>query len=172
MTWSLTKDGTPGASSVVPTAPAAGPFGFGFGHRGTLVVSDAAGDSGASSYRLDGASVQTVSALVPSMRRAACWAVVTNDGRFAYVTNGGTGDITGLRVGEDGSLSLLTPGAVDATVGGAATDAALSGSSRFLYVRNGALAKVDGFRIEGDGSLTHVGVVTGLPATSGGLAAK
>lgn len=171
MTWSLGKDGVPGASFVFASG-GAGPFGFAFGQRGTLVVSDAAGDSGASSYRLDGASVTTVSELVPSMRRAACWTVATKDGRFAYVTNGGTGDVTGLRIDRDGGISLLSPNGVDATVGGAATDSALSGSSRFLYVRNPALAKIDAFRVEGDGSLTHVGVVNGLPATAAGLAAK
>jgi 6-phosphogluconolactonase (cycloisomerase 2 family) len=169
MTWSLDGDGVPGASHVFPSG-GAGPFGFAFGHRGTFVVSDAAGASGASSYRLDGAQVQTVSPLVPSMRTAACWTVVTNDGRFAYVTNGGTGDITGLRIANDGSISLLDPSGVSATVGGAAVDAALSNGSRFLYVRNGALAKIDAFRIGGDGSPVWVGVVTGLPASAGGLA--
>lgn len=88
---------------------------------------------GALSYRLDGASVQTVSPLVPSMRAAACWAVVTKDGRFAYLTNGGTGDATALRIDQDGSISLRTPSGVDATVGGSAVDAALSENSRFLY---------------------------------------
>jgi 6-phosphogluconolactonase len=171
MTWSLGKDGVPGSAHLFASG-GAGPFGFAFGHRGTFVVSDAAGASGASSYRLDGAQVQTISALVPSMRTAACWAVVTKDGRFAYVTNGGTGDITGLAIDQDGSISLLDPSGVSATVGGAAVDAALSNDSRFLFVRNGALAKIDAFRVGGDGSLTWVGVVTGLPASAAGLAAS
>ena len=112
--------------------------------------------------------METISPLVPTMRRAACWTVVTKDGRFAYLTNGGTGDVTGLRIDQDGSISLLRPSGVDATVGGAAVDAAISESSRFLYVRNGALAKIDAFRIEGDGSLTWIGAVAGLPATAAG----
>lgn len=170
MTWSLNKDGIPGASHVFASG-GAGPFGFAFGHRNTFVVSDAAGASGASSYRLDGAGVETISPLVPSMRTAACWTVVTKDGRFAYVTNGGTGDVTGLAIDQDGSISLLDPSGVTATVGGAAVDAALSNGSRFLYVRNAALGKVDAFRIAGDGSLTWVSSVNGLPATAAGLAA-
>jgi 6-phosphogluconolactonase (cycloisomerase 2 family) len=171
MTWELGKNGVPGASFVFASG-GAGPFGFAFGHHDTFVVSDAAGASGASSYHLDGAQVQTVSPLVRSMRTAACWAVVTGNGRYAYVTNGGTGDITGLRIDKDGAISLLSPTAVDATVGGAATDAALSAGSRYLYVRNGALAKIDAFRVGDDGALTHVGVVDGLPASAGGLAAS
>jgi 6-phosphogluconolactonase len=171
MTWSLGKDGAPGASHVFASG-GAGPFGFDFGHRGTFVVSDAAGASGASSYRLDGAQVHTISPLVPSMRTAACWTVVTSDGRFAYVTNGGTGDVTGLRIDQDGSISLLDPNGVSATVGGAAVDASLSNGSRFLYVRNAALAKIDAFRIGGDGSLTWVGAVSGLPGSAAGLASS
>jgi 6-phosphogluconolactonase len=170
MTWSLGVDGAPGASHVFASG-GAGPFGFAFGHRDTFVVSDAAGASGASSYRLHGAEVETISPLVPSMRTAACWTVVTKNGRFAYVTNGGTGDITGLAIDQSGEISLLHPSGVSASVGGAAVDAALSRSSQFLYVRNGALAKVDAFRIAADGSLTSVGSVDGLPATAAGLAA-
>jgi 6-phosphogluconolactonase len=45
MTWSLGKNGVPGASHVFASG-GAGPFGFDFGHRGTFVVSDAAGASG------------------------------------------------------------------------------------------------------------------------------
>ena len=153
MTWSLDGSGAPTASYVFASG-GTGPFGFAFGHWNTFVVSDATGASGASSYRLDGAQVETISPLVPSMRRAACWTVVTKDGRFAYVTNGGTGDVTGLRIDQDSSISLIDPSGISASVGGAAVDAALSNGSRYLYVRNGALAKVDALRIGADGSLT------------------
>lgn len=171
MTWSLDGNGVATASYVFPSG-GAGPFGFAFGHRNTFVVSDAAGASGASSYRLHGAQVETISPLVPSMRTAACWTVVTKDGRFAYVTNGGTGDVTGLAIDQDGSISLLDPSGISAAVGGAATDAALSNSSRYLYVRNAALRKVDAFRIAADGSLAPVGSVAALPASAAGLAAS
>ena len=160
MTWSLDKAGLPGTSHVFASG-GAGPFGFAFGHRNTFVVSNAAGASGASSYRLDGAQVETISPLVPSMRTAACWTVVTADGRFAYVTNGGTGDVTGLAIDPSGAISLLDPTGISATVGGAAVDAALSNGSRFLYVRNGSLAKIDAFRIGSDGSLVWAGSVNG-----------
>src|SRR5215218_3596208 len=170
MTWALDKDGIPGASQVFASG-GAGPFGFAFGHHGTFVVSNAAGASGASSYRLDGAEVETITPLLPSSRTAACWTVVTKNGKFAYVTNGGTGAITGLAIDKAGAICLLDPSGVNGTVGGAATDAALSEDSRFLFVRNGALAKVDAFEIAHDAALTWVGDVTGLPASAGGLAA-
>lgn len=172
MTWALDTNGL-AVSSTIYASGGAGPFGFAFGHRGVFVVSDASAPSGASSYRLgDDGSVETITALLPSSRAAACWTVVTNDGRFAYVANGGTGDVTGLAIDQDGAISLLDPSGASATVGGSAVDSALSGNSRYLYVRNGALAKIDAFRIGGDGSLTWVGAVTGLPATAAGLAAR
>jgi 6-phosphogluconolactonase (cycloisomerase 2 family) len=49
MTWEIGENGVPGASFVFASG-GAGPFGFAFGHHDTFVVSDAAGDSGASSY--------------------------------------------------------------------------------------------------------------------------
>lgn len=171
MTWPLDKDGVPGTGRVFASGGVA-PFGFAFGHRDTFVVSNAAGATGASSYRLDGSTVEMATASLPSMRAAACWTVVTKDGRFAYVTNGGTGDVTGLALAQDGSISLLDPSGVTATVGGAAVDSALSNGSRFLYVRNGALAKIDAFRIGPDGALRSVGAIGGLPATAAGLAAR
>jgi hypothetical protein len=47
---------------------------------------------------------------------------------------------------QDGSIWLIDPSGISASVGGAAVDAALSNGSRYLYVRNGALAKVDALR--------------------------
>ena len=171
MTWALDNDGAPGAAQVFASGGNA-PFGFAFGHQNTLVVSDAAAPSGASSYRLHGSDVETITPILPSSRAAACWTVVTKNGKFAYVANGGTGDVTGLAVAANGSISLLDPSGVSATVGGSATDVALSESSQFLFVRNGALAKVDAFAIAADGSLSHTGSVPGLPATAAGIAAS
>lgn len=172
MTWALDQSGV-AVSSTIHSSGGAGPYGFAFGHHNVFVVSNAAAPSGASSYRLGAdAAVETVTPLLASSRAAACWTVVTKDGRFAYVANGGTGDVTGIAIDQDGAISLLDPSGVSATVGGAAVDSALSGNSQYLYVRNGALAKIDAFRIAGDGSLTWVGAITGLPATAAGLAAR
>lgn len=171
MTWALGKDGVPGASQVFASG-GGGPFGFAFGHHGVLVVSDAGNPTGASSYRLHGSDVETISALVPSGRAAACWTVITKNGKYAYVANGATGDVTGYAIAQNGSISLVDPSGVNAAVGGGAVDEALSENSRFLFVRNSTLAKVDAFEIAHDGSLTRVGGVNGLPASAAGLAAS
>ena len=148
------------------------PFGFAVDKRDTLFVSEAGAGGGASSYHLgDDAELQAVSAMVMTGQRAACWAVVTKNGRYGYVTNAGTGNISGFAIEQDGSASLLDADGVTAVTGGNPTDAALSESSRYLYVRVAALNQIAIFRIEFDGSLTPLPVLTGTPAGLAGLAA-
>ena len=50
-------------------------------------------------------------------QRAACWAVVTKNGRFGYVANAGTGNISGFMIGSDGSATLLNGDGITATTG-------------------------------------------------------
>jgi hypothetical protein len=75
------------------------------------VVSEAFGGavdaSATSSYRLAGGTLTPVSTSVPTTETAACWAVVTRNGQYAYVTNAGSGTVSGYSVGSDGSLTLL-----------------------------------------------------------------
>lgn len=103
-------------------------------------------------------------------QRAACWAVVTKNGRYGYVTNAGTGNISGVAIGHDGSASLLDADGVTAITGGNPTDAALSGNSRFLYARVSATNEIAAFRIGSDGSLAELPSLTGTPDGLAGLA--
>src|SRR2546430_12642813 len=81
------------ASGPTTTASAGGtPFGFSFGHRNELFVSEATGS--ASSYELDATGgVSLVSGAVLTHQGAPCWAVVTNDGRIGF-----TGDRKSTRL--------------------------------------------------------------------------
>jgi 6-phosphogluconolactonase (cycloisomerase 2 family) len=75
----------PGGVAGLPTSyPSIGvtPFGFACAKRGQLIVPDAGGASGASSYRVGpGGTVTPIMGLAPTGQRAACWTVVTNNGR-------------------------------------------------------------------------------------------
>jgi 6-phosphogluconolactonase (cycloisomerase 2 family) len=171
-TYPVDKHGFAGA----PTSYASGgatPFGFAFGRHGILVVSDASGASGASSYHVarDG-FVSTVTALAPTGQSAACWTVVTKNSRYAYVTNAASGNVSGFAVDRDGALSLLDPSGISAVTGGNPSDAALSENGRFLYVRVGNQGAIRAFRIGRDGSLAPLPGIAGLPATVAGLAAQ
>jgi 6-phosphogluconolactonase (cycloisomerase 2 family) len=147
------------------------PFGFAVDKRNTLFVSEAGAGGGASSYKVGpDASLTPVSSMVMTGQRAACWAIVTKNGRYGYVTNAGTGNISGFAIGQDGSASLLNADGVTAVTGGNPTDVAMSENSHFLYARVAALNAIAIFAVGADGSLTPLPLFTGTPAGLVGLA--
>lgn len=169
-----------GLASAPTSTPAAGetPFGFAFNRRGLLIVSEAFGGSAdastVSSYRIWwGGSVRVVDGAVPTTETAACWIVVSKDGRFAYSTNGGSGSVSGLRIDRRGNLELLDADGVTGDTGPGSTplDAAFSASDRYLYVLSSGISEVSVFRKNHDGSLTALPGAAGLPATANGMAA-
>ena len=171
VTYDVAKSGLLGAP-VVHASAGPTPFGFAVTGRDTLFVSEAGAGGGASSYRVgDGGALATISSNVMTGQRAACWAVVTRSGRFGYVTNAGTGNISGFAIGSDGSATLIDADGITATTGGNPTDAAVSHDGRFLYARVAALGQIAAFRIGPDGSLAPLTALTGAPASLAGLAA-
>src|SRR6266487_1796076 len=106
---------------VVQPASGPTPYGFAFAKGGGLVVTEAfdaqAGKAAVSSYRISEAGAAPVSRSVGNGRSEICWAVVTNDGRYAFTTNFGDGAVSrysidadsrrvfGWAVGAGGSLS-------------------------------------------------------------------
>jgi 6-phosphogluconolactonase (cycloisomerase 2 family) len=149
------------------------PYGFDFARDGTLVVTEAfggaAGAAAASSY---GAGLEPVSKSVANTRSEVCWAAVTNDGRFVFVTNFGDGTISSYAIGGDGSIELVDPVAGSTVMGQRGVrDEALSADSRFLYALDADARRIFAFAVRDDGRLDPVGDVDGLPATAAGLAA-
>jgi 6-phosphogluconolactonase (cycloisomerase 2 family) len=112
-----------------------------------------------------------ISPAVPTTQTAACWVVVTDNGRFAYVTNTGSGTVSSYAIANNGSITLQAAVAASTGAGSAPTDAALSDGSRYLYVLEDGSDSISFFRVRNNGSLAPLGEVTGLPATSVGLAA-
>ncbi|HEY0733289.1 MAG TPA: beta-propeller fold lactonase family protein [Herpetosiphonaceae bacterium] len=177
-TFKVNGDGEPSGPMAQPSAGQT-PFGFAFRHDGTLLVSEAFGgapnQSATSSYMLDRSGhLSVISASVSTTETAACWLVVTNDGRYAYTTNTGSSSISGYHVAKDGSLMLLDADGVTGStpMGSLPIDAALSKNSRFLYVLSGGSNTISGFAVADDGSLMPLGMVGGLPASAVGLAAR
>lgn len=148
------------------------PFGFAFGPRKLLFVSEAAAPGSASSYLLNrGGNLRLVSGAVLTHQGAPCWAVVTADGRFGYTGNG-SGSISGFSIEPNGSIRLLAANGANAVISGGLNDIALSVNSRYLYaLKTGGAQEIHAFRIQDDGSLTALGPVGGLPAGTRGLAA-
>src|SRR2546425_10696617 len=165
--------GTDGLLTGPLVHPSAGPtpFGFAVDKRNTLLVSEAGTGGGASSYRIgaDG-SLEAVSSMGMTGQRAACWAGVTKNGRYCYVTKAGARNSSGFAIDQDGSASLLNADGVTAATGGNPTDVAVSHDSIYFYARVAALGEIAIFRIASDGSLESLPSLTGVSATLAGLA--
>lgn len=151
------------------------PFGFAFAEDDTLVVSEAFGGaanaSAVSSYRLDDDQLQLVSASVPTGETAACWIVISKDGKFAYSTNAGSESVSGYRVDDDGNLTLFNSRAGETGVGTGPTDASKSRNGRFVYVLSPRSQTVIGFEMQADGSLVSIGSFGGLQPNAAGIVA-
>ena len=160
-TLPLDAAGRPGAP-VITASSGAVPFGFAFGHRGDVVVSEA-GASTVSSYRLGAGGLDVVSPSLPVGFGAACWVAISPNGKLAYTGNA-SGTISGFAIGRDGSLDPI-----GATPTPSPRDLAFSRNGRFLYAVS-PTGRVTGYRVATDGALE---LLTTAPAAAGltGIAA-
>jgi 6-phosphogluconolactonase (cycloisomerase 2 family) len=155
------------------------PFGFAIGKRDQVFVSEAVGgatdQSSVSSYQLgkDG-SLAVISPSVGTTETAACWAIVSHDGRFTYTTNAGSGSISGYRIGFDGSLALLDANGRTGNTGkdSGPLDMAFSNDGRNLYTLNGQSDTIGVFKVKDKGGLAILNSHIGVPASANGLAVR
>jgi 6-phosphogluconolactonase len=162
------------------TIPSAGqtPYGFGFTDRGALVVTEAfGGDIGmaaASSYALAApGKLEPVVGSVADTRSEVCWAAISKDGRYVYVTNFGDCTISSYRIRDDGSIELAEAVAGSTRIGKAGVrDEAISSDGRFLYALDADAQKVHGWSVGPNGGLAEIGAFEGVPPTVAGLAAS
>lgn len=170
-----------GNGSVGPpdwrTSSSPTPFGFEFTPNGTLVISEAVGGapdaSVTSSYRFrPNGNLRIVDGSVATTETAACWVAITRDGRYAYVTNTGSGSVSGYAISGSGELTLLDADGVTASTGAGSSpiDAAFDRSSRNLYVLLDGTEEIAILRRMADGSLDDLGSVM-TPDVAVGLAA-
>ena len=155
------------------------PFGFAFSRPDTLIVAEAFGgapaQAAASSYEVsDAGAVGPVSRSVADHQTAACWVAASERGRFAYVTNTGTGVVTGYAISGNGLLRLLNADGVTAKTGDSSNpiDMALTGDLLYVHLNGPNGRAIVGYRIAPDGSLTQVEKVQGLPAGAQGIAVR
>ncbi len=173
-TYAVNGNGIPGMMrSITSSSPT--PFGFADGKHGNIFVSEAVGGApGASvlsSYRVgDNGSINLVNGSVGAGQSAACWVVLTNNGKYAYATNTASNNISSFAVNNSGNVQVAEAIAVTTMAG--PIDAALSNNSKFLYVLNGGGHSIQGYRVENNGTLNFIQTVTGLPAGATGLVAR
>lgn len=178
-----TVDGNGIATGPIPNDNAesggSGLFGFTYTQRDQLLVTEssggAPGQGGLASFNVDKQTgiLEVAGTNARNGHSDTCWVVNTDSGKFAFVTNSISGNISSYRVDSDGSLTLLNPNAGN-TGGTGASDQALSGNSRFLYARNSVQGTISSFRVEDDGNLVPLQTVA-APDSAGaviGIAAK
>jgi 6-phosphogluconolactonase len=153
------------------------PYGFDFTPAGALIVTEAFGGekgrAAASSYAVTAPGELTpVSGSVGDSRSEVCWAAVTHDGRFVYVTNFGDGTISSYGIRDDGSIELAEAVAASTRLGEPGIrDETITPDGRFLYAIDADAQRVHGWEIGADGRLMAIGAFGGVPATVAGMAA-
>ena len=174
--FTLGSDGVASGPTVLSSS-AQTPFGFAFGKRDQLIVSDAFGGApgaGAVSSYVASADLrlQPVTRDSPDHQTAPCWIVLTSDGRYVYTTNTGSGSVSSYAVGFQGNPQLLNSVAANTGFGSSPIDAGTSNDSRYLYILTPGTERVQGFAIALDGSLTGLGVKASVPSSATGLVAR
>jgi 6-phosphogluconolactonase (cycloisomerase 2 family) len=155
------------------------PIGFDFGMRDEIFVSDDFGDAiglGAMSaylFAADG-SLHPVGGPVPAQQSGACWVLVSASGRYVYLSNTVSSEITLYNVNlANGQITKMQsfPSPTNET------DLDFSRDGRFLYAlapdETGSTPGINAYAVNpATGALTPLPGVTGLPATVDGIAAR
>lgn len=174
-TFAVLGDGRLGPRQITASSGKT-PFGLAFDTADHFVLTEAQegvpGLASASAYRLaTDASLSVVSAAVRDFGTEVCWTAISNDGRYAYVTNFGSGDLSSYRINADGSISLLQRIAATTSAGFGPRDEDFSDDGVYLYVIDIASRHVHAFIQNGDGTLVPAGAFGNLPLTVAGIAA-
>ena len=176
------------------------PFGFAFGNRGQLFVTEAfsqgvsfnlavkgapsgepkeAIQSSVSSYRVRSDGVlEVIASQVPTHQNGTCWAVLTPGAEFLYTTNTDSDSVTGFQVAFGGELTLLNPSGLTGRTADHPIDMDFSNDGRFLYVLTSGCGSVTIFERDcppGEGQLRLLSPLlgpAGLPRPTNGLAAR
>ena len=180
-TFLISRNGAAGPSHAFATPGVDNPFGFSATGR-DLLVSNAgyvATPSGtapnpadftqftgsAATYKVSPTGKLTFVSNTPTGGRAACWLVVTKNGKTAFVTNtlakappaSGVGALSSLSVGSGGKMTLLKQ---TNTGPGFPSDMALSNDDKYLYVIDAHVmpgpSHIDVYKLGPGGSMTHI----------------
>ncbi|MBK8982103.1 MAG: beta-propeller fold lactonase family protein [Ignavibacteria bacterium] len=149
------------------------PFGFDIARNRYLIVSNAAGGApGAStvtSYEgINSGIISNVNGAVPNNQAAACWVANTKFGRFTFVTNTASNNISSYYIGHSGRLFLIHS---DIPSGDGPTEIVVADDNIYVHVLNAAAHTISSYRRTLLGGLSPVGITSGLPNAATGIAA-
>jgi 6-phosphogluconolactonase (cycloisomerase 2 family) len=151
--YHLTSYGAPSRSVTVNSLPGTVPFAFvSTGWNQIALVQ--AGTNAVVSYDVSSEGTLTQLSSYATGQAATCW-IADADGTL-FASNAGSGDVTGLDLGANGSLTALGNTSTDAGT----VDAAASPDGHYLYVQTGGNGIVDEYHVAANGSLTKIGSQT------------
>lgn len=170
-TFKMMNNGSP-ANGIFNPSVGNTPYGFGFS-RNYMVISNAEmGGSGAgsgTSYIVQGNGyLKDVNGARPDYQSAPCWVAMTAYGRFAYMTNAASNNISSYYVAPWGGLYLVESNA--GVTGTGPLDIAVAQNNYFVYALNSGTHNISGFYRMFFGKLGSLGTMENLPTPSTGLA--
>lgn len=168
-TFKVKTDGSINTGTFTPSVGQT-PFGFDFA-RNFMIVSDAAGGAagaGAStSYTVYNGMPSAVNGAVASSQAAPCWVATTKHGRFAYVTNTASNNISSYYVSAQGDLYLVYGEA--AKTDGGPVDIVVAANNYDVFELNAKASTIGWYQRKPLGKLALKATITGLPASTTGL---
>ncbi len=172
-TFVMQADNTPAdtplkRSSAVPT-----PFGFTFGDRDYVFITEANGGGAGvtASYRVDRESGE-VSDLVDLIDQgdATCWTVISNDQTIGYSTNTGSGSISIYRINFNGTLESFN-NRDEIRTGIGVRDAVLTQDNQHLFTLNNGDEEIRAFNVLTNGAI-RIRRAAPIPGSATGLIAR
>ena len=149
------------------------PFGFEFSRSRFMIVSNAvgggAGAGSATSYITGNNGVpKNINGAIANFESAPCWVAVTKHGRFAYITNTASNNISSYYVDSQGALYLVQKEA--AKTDGGPLDIVVAENNYFVYELNSKSNTIGGYYRKLMGELEFISSASNLPAPATGLA--
>jgi len=152
------------------------PFGFSIARDNYMVVSNANAPGGmgvpngssCTSYSgVNPGNLSAVNVAVANNQTAACWVATTKYGRFAYVANTGSDNISSYYVSPWGGIYVVHAAAANA--GDAPADIVVAANNYYVYNINGMSHSISGYHRAFLDDLVANGTTTGLPDFAAGL---
>ena len=170
-TFRIKDNGRAGAGNFNPSVGHT-PFGFGFS-RDYMIVSNAEmGASGAgsgTSYIIGGnGKIKDINGARPNYQSAPCWVAIAKYGRFAYMTNTASNNVSSYYVAPWGGLYLVESDAGE--TGKGPLDIVVAANNYYVYALNSGTHDISGFHRMFFGKLGALSTTKGLPAPATGLA--
>ncbi|MEO6229263.1 MAG: beta-propeller fold lactonase family protein [Ferruginibacter sp.] len=171
-TFKLKNNGSVSAgkftTSVGPT-----PFGFDYSRNRFMIVSNAAGGAagaGSSTSYIIGnnGKPDAVNGAVNSNQAAPCWVATTKYGRYAFVTNTASNNVSSYYVAPWGALYLIAGEAAKTDMG--PLDIVVAANNYYVYILNGKSNSISEYKRKFFGGLEHIGTLANVPISAVGLA--